>query len=89
MSIVDLKGVSFKVIIIGESGTFFMSLGVGKKTLIHKYLHGDFLNEYNITVGVDFKSKTVHIEDRFVQLQIWDTVNIDNRLSVGRRFIVV
>jgi hypothetical protein len=25
---------------------------------------------------VDFKSRTVHIEDRFVQLQIWDTVNI-------------
>lgn len=78
MSIMDLKGVSFKVIIIGESGTFFINIGVGKTTLIHKYLHGEFLNEYNITVGVDFKSRTVHIEDRFVQLQIWDTVNIAN-----------
>lgn len=40
MSIVDLKGVSFKVIIIGQSGIFSINLGVGKTTLIHKYLQG-------------------------------------------------
>jgi hypothetical protein len=49
-------------------------IGVGKTSLIHKYIHGEFLSEYNITVGVDFKSKTVNLEDAFIQLQIWDTV---------------
>lgn len=62
MSIVDLKGVSFKVIVIGDSSTYHTySVGVGKTSLIHKYIHGEFLTEYNITVGVDFKSKTVHL----------------------------
>jgi GTPase SAR1 family protein len=76
MSILDLKGISFKVILIGDSSKFFLFiLGVGKTTLIHKYIHGDFLFDYHITVGVDFSSKTVQLEDsRFVQLQIWDTV---------------
>ncbi len=36
-------------------------IGVGKTSLIHKYIHGEFLKDYNITVGVDFKSKTVQL----------------------------
>jgi hypothetical protein len=84
MSILDLKGISFKVIIIGESSNPLITLGVGKTTLIHKYIHGEFLNEYNITVGVDFKSKTVQLKDRFVQLQIWDTVSFSFTFSAAR-----
>lgn len=28
----------------------------------------------NATVGVDFNSQTLKVRDRYVQLQIWDTV---------------
>jgi GTPase SAR1 family protein len=44
--------------------------------LIHKYIHGKFKDEYQVTVGVDFSSKTVLVEEQPVQLQIWDTVQL-------------
>jgi|JI9StandDraft_2_1071091.scaffolds.fasta_scaffold310336_2 small GTP-binding protein len=58
---------SFKIIVIGDSGT-------GKTSLIRKYIHGAFKDEYEVTVGVDFSSKTVTVDEQPVQLQIWDTV---------------
>jgi hypothetical protein len=39
-----------------------------------------------VTVGVDFSSKIVLIDEEPVQLQIWDTV-IDCSFSVGRIYI--
>lgn len=48
--------------------------GTGKTSLIRKYIHGAFKDEYEVTVGVDFSSKTVVIDGQPVQLQIWDTV---------------
>lgn len=48
--------------------------GTGKTSLIRKYIHGTFKDEYEVTVGVDFSSKTVIIDSQPIQLQIWDTV---------------
>ena len=32
-----------------------------------------FENEYVATVGIDFLSKTIHLENRTIRLQLWDT----------------
>jgi len=50
--------------------------GTGKTSLIHKYIHGAFKDEYDVTVGVDFSSKMIVVDGQPVQLQIWDTVHI-------------
>ena len=55
-----------KVIIIGDSG-------VGKTNLLTKFCDGVFKDSYVATIGVDFKLKTVIIEDTKFKLQIWDT----------------
>jgi GTPase SAR1 family protein len=48
---------------------------VGKTALLTKYIKGEFTDAYNVTVGVEFTSKTVRIDEKTqVKLQIWDTV---------------
>jgi len=42
-----------------------------------RYIKGEFLDLYNVTVGVEFATKIVTIESgQQVRLQIWDTVTI-------------
>lgn len=70
----------FKILLIGDSG-------VGKSALLVQLTSGTFTEQYNTTIGVDFKTTLVSIpvpiqssttngatEDRrTVKLQIWDT----------------
>lgn len=54
---------------------------VGKSSMLVKYIKGEFSNDYNVTVGVEFNSKTVEINEKTsVMLQVWDTVR-DKRYS--------
>ena len=55
----------FKIIIFGDGG-------VGKTTLIARYLTGIFKSDSLITIGVDFHVKKIEIEGKRVSLQIWD-----------------
>ena len=49
--------------------------GVGKTAILNKYIKGEFTDQYNVTVGVEFTSKTIKIDDKLqVKMQIWDTV---------------
>jgi len=55
----------FKLCIFGDGG-------VGKTTLVQKYLTGLFTPDTRMTVGVDFHVKKFIVEDIQVALQIWD-----------------
>ncbi len=54
----------FKLCIFGDGG-------VGKTTLVNKYLTGVFKNS-TMTIGIDFHIKTLLIDGIKVRLQIWD-----------------
>ena len=50
--------------------------GVGKTCILNQYTHKEFKPDYNVTIGVEFSSKTVQLDENTkVKLQIWDTVN--------------
>ena len=55
----------FKICIFGDGG-------VGKTTLINRYLTGVFKSDSDITIGVDFHVKKIKIGNLLVSLQIWD-----------------
>ncbi|HEY0089121.1 MAG TPA: Rab family GTPase, partial [Candidatus Lokiarchaeia archaeon] len=55
----------FKIWIFGDGG-------VGKTTLVNKYLTGVFKADTTITIGVDFHIKTLEMNGLKVRLQIWD-----------------
>lgn len=73
------KKVLLKVIILGDSG-------VGKTSLMNQYVHKRFSNQYKATIGADFLTKEVMIDDRMVTLQIWDTAGQERFQSLGVAF---
>ncbi len=60
------KKVLLKVIILGDSG-------VGKTSLMNQYVNKKFSNQYKATIGADFLTKEIMVDDRLVTMQIWDT----------------
>ncbi|TRZ07145.1 hypothetical protein HGM15179_019961, partial [Zosterops borbonicus] len=49
------------------------SIQVGKTSLITRFMYDSFDNTYQATIGIDFLSKTMYLEDRTIRLQLWDT----------------
>lgn len=73
------KKVLLKVIILGDSG-------VGKTSLMNQYVNKKFNNQYKATIGADFLTKEVMIDDRLVTMQIWDTAGQERFQSLGVAF---
>ncbi|KAL9272651.1 Ras-related protein [Drosera capensis] len=53
-----------KVIILGDSG-------VGKTSLMNQFVNQKFTNQYKATIGADFLTKEVQIDDRLFTLQVF------------------
>ncbi len=49
------------------------SQGVGKSSLLGRFADNEFLDSYRTTVGIDFKIRTVEVDDKTIKLQLWDT----------------
>ena len=62
----DKYDINFKIIVIGNSG-------VGKSSLTIKATTGIFKEEFSSTLGFQFFSFHVKINDKIIKLQIWDT----------------
>ena len=57
------KKVLLKIIILGDSG-------VGKTSLMNQYVNRKFSSQYKATIGADFLTKEVMIDDKLVTLQV-------------------
>ncbi|GMG99057.1 hypothetical protein Nepgr_000897 [Nepenthes gracilis] len=68
-----------KVIILGNSG-------VGKTSLMNQFVNHKFTNQYKATIGADFLTKEIQIDDRLFTLQIWDTAGQERFQSLGVAF---
>ncbi|XP_029957674.1 ras-related protein Rab-38b [Salarias fasciatus] len=55
----------YKVLVIGD-------LGVGKTSVIRRYVHQTYSNNYRATIGVDFALKVLNWDSETVRLQLWD-----------------
>ncbi|KAF2297498.1 hypothetical protein GH714_024408 [Hevea brasiliensis] len=60
--------------------------GVGKTSLMNQYVHKKFSQQYKATIGADFVTKELQIDDRLVTLQIWDTAGQERFQSLGAAF---
>jgi small GTP-binding protein len=56
---------AFKILIAGEGG-------VGKTTLLLKYVNDTFKDDTSITIGIQFHIKTVIVDGIEYILQLWD-----------------
>jgi Ras-related protein Rab-7A len=73
------KKVLLKVIILGDSG-------VGKTSLMNQYVNRKFSIQYKATIGADFLTKEIFVDDRNVTMQIWDTAGQERFQSLGVAF---
>ena len=55
-----------KLLLIGDSG-------VGKSCLLLRYSDESFTSSFITTIGIDFKVKTITVDQKRIKLQIWDT----------------
>jgi Ras-related protein Rab-11A len=56
----------FKVVLIGDSG-------VGKSNLLSRFTKNEFSLESKSTIGVEFATRSLNVDDKVIKAQIWDT----------------
>lgn len=69
----------FKFIIIGDEA-------VGKTCLLLQFTDKRYRTSHQVTVGVEFGSRTVDIDGKFIKLQCWDTAGQDRFRSIVRSY---
>ncbi|KAI9856538.1 MAG: hypothetical protein M1824_005357 [Vezdaea acicularis] len=56
----------FKVVLIGDSG-------VGKSNLLSRFTRNEFNLDSKSTIGVEFATRSISVNDKTIKAQIWDT----------------
>merc|ERR1712137_1104344 len=68
-----------KIVLLGDSG-------VGKTSLMDRYVNKNFTTLYKATIGADFLTKEVEVDNNTVTLQIWDTAGQERFQSLSNSF---
>ena len=66
-----------KLSIIGDSS-------VGKTNLLKQYFYEEFKQKEIPTVGLDFYTKSITLEDKKIQIQMTDTAGQEKYLSITK-----
>lgn len=61
--------------------------GVGKTSLVSRYVHSMFSDKYLTTVGVKIEKKSVHVKSTDVDLVIWDIYGQDDFQKVRMSYL--
>lgn len=69
----------FKILIIGDTS-------VGKSSMLVRFADNSFSGSYISTIGVDFKIKTVNVDNNVVKLQIWDTAGQERFRTITQSY---
>ena len=70
-----------KIVLIGESG-------VGKTSIINRYISNNFSQVLTATPGASFTTKTVFLKDfnQSIKYEIWDTAGQEKYRSLAKVF---
>lgn len=63
------------------------AFAVGKTSLVQHYLHSIFSEKYLTTVGVKIDKKSINVDDRSIDLIIWDLHGEDDFQSVRMSYL--
>ncbi|KJH49950.1 Ras family protein, partial [Dictyocaulus viviparus] len=69
----------FKLLIIGDSS-------VGKSSLLLRFTDNNFNESYAPTIGVDYKVRTMVVDDKTIKLQIWDTAGQERFRTIASSY---
>jgi len=68
-----------KIVMLGDAG-------VGKTSLLDRFINKSFNKNYKATIGADFITTDIIVDDQLVTLQIWDTAGQERFQSLGQSF---
>ena len=74
-----LDGGLIKILILGD-------MGVGKTSLMLRYVDDQFSERHMPTIGVEFRSKTVWINNENILVQIWDTAGQERYRNLTKTY---
>lgn len=69
-----------KVVLLGDTG-------VGKSSLVLRFVTNSFKPYSESTIGASFMSKLVMVNGRQIKFQIWDTAGQEKYKSLARKYI--
>ena len=70
---------SFKFILVGDTG-------VGKTSVIGRFVENKFDPNHEYTVGVEFACKDIVVSNKVIRLQIWDTAGQEEFKAMTRSY---
>eukprot|EP01087_Luapelamoeba_hula_P009970 TRINITY_DN260_c0_g1_i1.p2 TRINITY_DN260_c0_g1~~TRINITY_DN260_c0_g1_i1.p2 ORF type:complete len:203 (-),score=36.51 TRINITY_DN260_c0_g1_i1:154-762(-) len=73
------KKILLKIIVLGESG-------VGKTSLLIRYVENRFTLNTKSTIGANFLTKRMEVDDKVATCQIWDTAGQERFQGLGTAF---
>ena len=68
-----------KIIILGD-------VGVGKTSLVQRFVNNTFSKDYKATIGVDFEVERFYVLKLPFDLQIWDTAGQERFRCIASGF---
>ena len=63
------------VILVGDTG-------VGKTHILSRYIRNALPKNKYPTIGVEFATKSIHVEGKIIKAQIWDTAGQESFASI-------
>jgi small GTP-binding protein len=69
----------FKFILIGSSG-------VGKTAILKRLVNDTFVEESQSTIGVEFETTMLNIDNQRLKLQVWDTAGQERFRSIAKAY---
>ena len=73
------KCYAVKIIIVGDQS-------VGKTKIINRYVKGEFSHDYMITIGMDFLTCNLELDNKIFKLNLWDTAGSEKFRSVTKGY---
>ena len=75
----NIEVFEYKIILVGDPG-------VGKTSILTKFLTNEFQSVYSSTIGVEFKLKDIYVNNNCARLKIWDTCGQEKFRAITRQY---
>lgn len=75
----NMSALPLKFLLVGNSA-------VGKTSIVVRLCNDEFSHSIGSTIGVDFMTYNINIDNQNVKLQIWDTAGQEKYQSVGKAY---
>ena len=60
---------------------------MGKTSIIHRFIYDSFDDSYQATIGIDFMSQKMYVEEKIIILNLWDTAGQERFKSLIPSYI--